>query len=209
VMNRPRFGPWGGQTLPLTFLAFTRAPVGVSSPSAGDHPTYHLALIEQPLRLELGPGPFTVPAGLTLTEVLAQATQGMGGGSNGSLYWMELHGGSITYGFRPPLPSTARIDALLVSTQQMGPVQPLQQGRRAPPPSLNSGPAEAGVFSIYNWQSATWDSLSGGEEQARVQPASAYVGPDGLVKVQVSTRSDNIVRFVQPELAVEGTVEAP
>jgi hypothetical protein len=210
VINRPRPGPWGGQILPLTFLAFTRAQVGAGSPSVGDHPTYHLALLEQSLRLEPGPGPFTVPASLTLAEVLAQATQGMGGGSNGTLYWVELHGGSVTYGFRPPLPPTARIDALLVSTQQMGPAQPLQQGRGAPtPPNLNPGPAEAGVFSIYNWQSAAWDPLPSGQEQARVQPATAYVGPDGLVKVQVSAGSDRLLRFIQPELAVEGTVVAP
>jgi hypothetical protein len=42
-----------------------------------------------------------------------------------------------------------------------------------------------------------------------VQPATAYVGPDGLVKVQVSAGSDRLLRFVQPELAVEGTVVAP
>jgi hypothetical protein len=80
------------------------------------------------------------------------------------------------------------------------------QGRgTAVPPNATPGAAEPGTFAIYNWQSASWEPL-GSQEQARAQPATPYLGPDGTVKVQVSAAADRLVRFAPPEVAVEGSV---
>lgn len=207
VVNVPRTGP-GMPSLPLTFLAFTLGPVGKAFPSAGNHPTYFLTLLEQPLRLELPPGPFTMPAALAPGEIIAQTSRGMGGGSSGLVTWMELYGGSVTYGFRPPLPSRAEVQAVVITTQQMGPASPVSQGMKAPPPgpNFNPGPASSGVFALYNWQSASWDPLPGGQERTRIAPAAPYIGPDGLVKLQVEAPADQALRFIVPELVVEGRV---
>jgi hypothetical protein len=48
--DRTGAGVPGTTTIPLTFLAFTRTPIGVDFPRVGDRPTYHLTLIEQRLR---------------------------------------------------------------------------------------------------------------------------------------------------------------
>jgi hypothetical protein len=204
VMNVPKpFGP-PVQNLPLTFVGFTRAPVGEGYPAAGAHPLYHLTLIEQPLRLELGSGPFVLPEALAPAEIVGPPSAGMGGGGNGVLFWQELFGGSVVYAFQPPLPERASVTALLVTTRQVGQSQPPDQGRRAPPPpNLQAGPPEPGVFAIFNARSGAWEPLPVGEE-ARVQPGDPYVGPDRTVRVQVSAPPDRTVRFVPPALVVEG-----
>jgi hypothetical protein len=81
-------------------------------------------------------------------------------------------------------------------------------GRTPPDPSAVKGlrPAEPGVFSVYNWQSAAWEPLPTGAEVVRLQPAAPYFGVDGLVKVMVKAESGMMVRFVLPEMAVEGRV---
>jgi len=209
-------GPQYGNRLgrPLTFFAFTRTPVGGDAPTAGEHPVYYLTLLEQPVQLELAPGPFAMPAGLVPSEMIAQSTRGTGGGGNGTITWVELYGGAVAYEFRPPLPPSARIEALVIGTRQVGPTVPVEQGRGAPPPAnLQPGPAEAGVFRIYNWQAASWEPLPS-DEEVRLQPAAPYVGPDRAIRVQVSARpdgqadggSERLVRFLAPEVSLEGQV---
>jgi hypothetical protein len=209
VTNVPRpFGP-PVQNLPLTFMGFTRAPVGEGHPSAGQHPIYHLTLIEQPLRLDLGTGPFVLPDALAPGEIVSPPSAGMGGGGNGVLFWQELFGGSVVYAFQPPLPERASVTALLVTTRQVGSSQPTDAGRRGPAPAVpvpanpQAGPAESGVFAIFNARRGAWEPLPVGAE-ARVQPGDAYVGPDGTVRVQVSAPQDRMVRFLPPALTVEG-----
>ncbi len=206
IVNVPRPGP-GSQSMPLTFLAFTRAPVGEKLPSAGGHPSFYLTLLDQPLQLELPPGPFTIPQAMTPAEVVSQSG-GFGGGGNGTLNWIQLQGGSLVYQFHPPLPAKSKVDALVIGTRQVGPSTAYSpaKGMAPPPPNAAPGPAEAGVFSVYNWQSAAWEPLPGGTEEVRLQPAAPYVGSDGSVKLQVSTDPDRVVMFLQPELTVEGTV---
>lgn len=205
VRSNP-FGP-GGQSLPLTFLAFTRSKVDNQAPNAGNHPSYHLTLLEQPLKMDLSPGPFTMPSGLTLPVTVEQNTRGMGGGSDGTISWIELRGGSVVYGFNPPLPARAKVESLLVTTRQVGNATPIEADRKAPPgPGLVAGPAGEGVFSIYNWKSASWDKLPGGQEEVRVSPAEPYLATGGQIKIQVSAPIDHLVRFIQPELIAEGTV---
>jgi hypothetical protein len=206
VMNVPRpFGPTG-ESLPLTFVGFTRAPIGGGHPTAGDHPLYHLTLIEQPLRLDLGHGPFVLPEALAPGEIVGAPNAGMGGGGNGVLFWQELYGGSVVYAFRPPLPEGASVTALVVTTRQIGASQPAEQVRRGPappPPNVAAGPSEPGVFALFNARSGAWEPLPAGE-QARVQPGDPYLGPDGTVRLQVTAPSDRMVRFVPPSLSVEG-----
>jgi hypothetical protein len=205
IVNVPRPGP-SSQSMPLTFLAFTQAPVGGQLPSAGGHPVFYLTLLEKPLRLDLPPGSFTIPPAMTYTEIVGQ-NGGIGGGGNDTFSWIQLQGGSLVYEFRPPLPVQASVDALVIGTRQIGQSTALNPGKGMPPPSPNAvpGPAEAGVFSVYNWQSAAWEPLPGDVEEARLQPAAPYVGSDGSVKLQVSA-GDRAVMFLQPELTVEGTV---
>jgi hypothetical protein len=202
---------YGQPSMPLTLLAFTRDVVGEELPGASNHPAYHLSLLQQPLRLDLPAGSFTMPAGLSPGEVVAQSSQGMGGGSDGTFYWMELHNGSVTYEFRPPVPSNARVDALWITTQQMGAPVSIGSGGRgygySPGPDTMPRAADAGAFSLYNWETTSWDPLPGGAERTRVSPAASYVGPDGQIKLQVTAPADTMFRFVQPDLTLEGTVQ--
>lgn len=206
---RPRFGPGDQAMMPLTFIAFTRAQIGADLPSAGNHPTYSLTLVEQPLHLELTPGPFTLPPALIPSEIVAQTSRGMGGGSNGVVSWIELHGGSVTYSFHPPLPQDATVEALIVATQQIGRVAPVGQGSPPPPigPNTTAQPAENGVFTVYNWQSGTWEALTGGTDETRLAPGAPYISGDGQVKIQISAPTDHVVRFIAPDLTVEGVME--
>jgi hypothetical protein len=207
AMNTNPFGP-GGQSMPLTFLAFTRSQVDDQLPSAGNHPTFFLAVIEQPLKIDFPAGPFSIPSGLILPTIVEQNTRGIGGGSDGAMSWIELYGGSIVYGFTPPLTAKAKVETIVVSTRQIGSATPIDTGVRTPPgPDLVPGAAGEGVFSIYNWQTATWDKLPGGQEEARISPASPYIGANGQIKIQVGTAMDQLIRIIQPEMVIEGTVE--
>jgi hypothetical protein len=201
VVNVPSFGP-SGPAQPLAFFGFVRGPVGGPGPSAGDHPVYYLTLLEEPLRLEFAPGPFQLPAALSPAELLDQNSRGMGGGGYGTLTWVELAEGSATYGFRPPLPKGDKAEALTISTRMIGPGPGSQAKANPAAPSFATQPAEPGAFGVYSWQTAAWEALPGGEE-ARV-PADRYLGPDGLVKVQVVSPSGQPLRFLVPELVVEG-----
>jgi hypothetical protein len=72
-------------------------------------------------------------------------------------------------------------------------------------------PAEAGVFAVYDWGAAArgegaWQLLPPGEELVRLAPGGSYVGPDGQVRVRVSAPEGRPLRFVIPEVTVEGTV---
>ena len=206
IVNVPRAGP-GAPSLPLTFVAFTLAPVGGELLAARGHPAFYLTFLDEPLRLDLPPGPFTIPAAMTPGDMVAQSA-GFGGGSNGTLSWIQLQGGSLVYQFHPPLPANSKVEALVIGIRQIGRAATFVPGKGiAPPPqTATPGPAEAGIFSIYNWQSAAWEPLPGGKEEARLEPASPYVGSDGSVKLQVSSGPDRVVMFLQPELTVEGTV---
>jgi hypothetical protein len=210
IVNTPMWGYGGSPSMPLSFIAFTRDAIGEDLPSARNHPTYHLSLLQQALQLDFQAGPFTVPPGLSPAEVIDQSSMGMGGGSNGTHFWMELHGGSVTYGFRPPIPAKAQVDALWITTQQMGAPVSLSSGGRgygyAPGPDVMPRAADAGVYSLYNWATASWDPLPGGSERTRVSPASSYVGADGQVKLRVAAPADMVLRFVQPDMAVEGRI---
>src|SRR5439155_7507528 len=156
LADQPRFTP-AATGLPLSLLAFTRAPVGTDFPTAGNHPTYYLTLLQQPLRLAPPAGPFTVPAALAPGEVVGQSARNFGFSSSGSAAWLELQSGSVTYTFHPPLPARFQPETLAIATRQVGANVSAAQGRGAPPPSnAAAGPAEPGVLAVNNWQTAGW-----------------------------------------------------
>ena len=134
----------------------------------------------------------------------------MGGGSNGTFSWLEISSGDTVYGFRPPLPGGSHLEALQITTQQLGSSSATNSpGKGAPPmgPDMVPQAAESGVFSLYNWESGSWDPLPGGEERTRVSPAARYMGADGLVKLRVSAPASMQLRFILPDLQVEGRVD--
>jgi hypothetical protein len=100
----------------------------------------------------------------------------------------------------------------MVTTRQVGQSVAAPQGRGVPAPVGPGGPgagttpAEAGVFSIYNWTLGSWEPLAGGQEQVRLETAAPYVTQGGQVWVQVTAAADRAVRFIVPELTIEGTV---
>lgn len=213
LLQRPSPGP-GPSPLPLTVFAFTRDPVGAVEFEPAGHPTYYLSLLEQPLRLDLAPGPFRLPGALVVSEVVGMTSRGWGTSSNGQVTWVEIEGGSLDFAFRPPLPAGARVDALVIGTRQVnlqnltppvGKPLPLAGGPPGsqPAPGPRVAPAAPGVFSLYNWQTGTWDALPAGREEARVSPAAAYVGPDHEVRLRASAVQGRLA-FVVPEVSFEG-----
>ena len=211
----------GPPSLPLTFVAYTRDLPVVRDLLPEEHPTYELTLLRQPLVLRLDPGPFVMPSGLLPGRLTESSTAfGLGGGGNGTLQWIELRSGSATYGFKPALNNSARIDTLVLRTEQIGATTPLSSGPGQPPgvpvpvppnlpqpggpPNFAQGPAEAGVFSVFDWQLSAWASLPAGSEHRL--PGDRFAGPGGEVRVRV--QSSEIVRFVVPALTLEGRVEA-
>lgn len=210
------YGPrWGydGPSRPLTFIAYTSSPTIDAALLPLDRPAYHLTLLHQPVELALGLGPFAVPAELIPPDEVDGVTpHGSGGGSNGTIHWTELSAGWIDYVFRPPLPFDARIEALVLKTEQIGtaPVGPPQRGpgrSRSRPqiPADSAGPAEPGVFSVYDWQRAVWVPLPFGSDHRL--DADPYVGREHEVRIRISSPQSSTLRFVTPAVGVEGRVE--
>ena len=209
--------------LPLSFVAYTQDLPVMRDLLTEEHPAYELTLLRQPLQLRLDPGPFVMPAGL-LPGVLTESSSafGLGGGGNGTITWLELRSGTATYSFKPVLQSTAHIDTVVLSTEQIGSTTPLTSGpggvpvpAPVPPPfaqppnspggplSFAQQPAEAGVFSAYDWLASTWTPLPAGSVHRL--PGSQFAGPNGEVRVRI--QSSDVVRFIVPGLTLEGRVD--
>jgi hypothetical protein len=208
MSSGPGSAPFG-RSIPLTFTAFTRARTVEGSPLPEGHPSYQLTLLRQTLQLSLAPGPFVMPAGMvpgTILEPPSQSGYNPGGGGPGGQVWFEVRG-SVTFSFKAPVSGDARVDALVLTTEQMG-VGPLPPG--APPGYTGKGPpgpvepAAAGLFSLYDWQRSTWVPLEAGGH--RTIPAASYVGPGGEVRIRAAVSGGDSARVVQPTLALEGTV---
>jgi hypothetical protein len=205
MSSGPGYGPFA-RSFPLTFTAFTRAPTVRGAPLPEGHPSYQLTLLRQTLQLTLTPGQFLMPAGLIPASML-DTTFGFSGGSSGpnGPFFFDLQGGSLTFSFKPPLPDEAMVDALVLTTEQMG-VGPLPPGVTAPPGKGPPGPVEpaaAGVFSLYDWGRSTWTPLPAGARHTI--PAEAFVGPGGEVRVRAAAAGSSSGRVIQPTLAMEGT----
>jgi hypothetical protein len=192
--------------VPLTIFAFTRNSVGPGAPTAGGRPSHHLTLLRQPARLELGPGPFSLPMGLVPSQN-ESASRNPGGAPYGAaLPFVELNGNAATFRFKLPLPSTARVDTIVVSTRQLGQATTAAQASPGVNPNDTPLPAAEGVFSVYNWQSATWDPLPGGANETRLETAAQYVDREGQIRIEARSRPGFLVRVVPPEISAQGQV---
>lgn len=208
---QPYFG--GAPNVPLTFVAFTRTATVPDSLIPGDQPSYQLTMLQQQLGLSLAPGPFVIPNGLLTAQITeVSSPYGLGGGGDGQRSWMELHGGHVTFSFQLALPDDATIEGGTLRTEQIGQKIAVGAGMggAAPPPPMPSpgvvgagDPAEAGVFLVYDWTVEEWRPLPAGLEHAL--EGARHVGPNFEVRVRAQTDDSELVRFVMPELTLEGT----
>lgn len=204
LLYRPKAGP-DTPSMPLTFVAFTRDGVGPDVVDLAGHPDHRLTLIEQRLKLELGAGTFRLSPSLIPSEMDMFNNRGMGSSSDGKITAIEIDSGTIVFTYTPPLPEGSIVTALEVTTKLTGPTVPANQGRGNPwGPNMTTQGAEPGIFQIYNFSTGAWEDLQAGQETARLTNVAPYLGDDYQVRVQVNTNNDKVVRFVMPELTVEG-----
>lgn len=201
---QPQGKGWGNPSMPLSFVAFTSEAIGDSVVKLPGHPNHQLSVLEQRLSLDPGAGTFRIPPVLSQAEVRYTSNGGMGSGGNGTVYWMEVHGGLVALDFTPPLPSGASFTALELTTRQLGPTAEWNPNTGVSGPLTEAAQgAEAGIFQIYNWQTSAFEPLPAGQEQVRLANPAPYLSPEGIVRVQVG-QTNRVVRFMMPELTVEG-----
>jgi hypothetical protein len=176
-------------------------------PTVGAQRTFELSVLEVPVHVSIPPGPFTLSSSLTPPSVAVDSGASLNVGLATNATWLDLRG-AATYTFRPDMPGNAHVDRLTISTQQAGVPQPGAGGNAAPAPARSAtGPSMPGAFSIYNWQTAAWKGLAAGTPQVEVSDAPSFIGPDGSVRVKVASGgADRLVRFLPPELTLEGEV---
>jgi hypothetical protein len=203
------------QALPVTpmLVAMTSNAIGDDAlPSVGSQRAFSLSVVVEPIQLAIAPGLFTLTPVLLPPSVSVDSAASMtpASGGPGSLALLDLRGGTATYTFHANLSPAARVDRLVVKTQEStAPATPLGSGglvgarNGAPDPP---GPSTQGTFSAFNWDTGTWAPLAAGETQATLSAAAAFVGPDGSVRIQVSSGGNKTVRFVAPELTMQGEV---
>jgi hypothetical protein len=194
-------------------VAITSNAIGDDAlPSTAAQRTFSLSVLEQPIQLAIAPGPFTLTPVLLPPSVSIDSTASMttAGGAPSGLALLDLRGGTATYTFHADLTSATRVDSLVVRTQEStAPATPLGSGQlgvsRGGPPDP-PGPSTQGTFSAFNWDTGTWAPLAAGQTQSTLSAAAAFVGPDGSVRIQVSSGGNKTVRFVAPELTMQGEV---
>ncbi len=194
---------------PLSFLALTRSPLGVTIPTAGTHPVSMLSVVEQRLYLEIPPGPFTLPSALIPAERLRadmSSGQSSPSGASGAPSIPVL---TTTYEFRPPLPRDAVVHALDLTIPEgtaailMPPSLPARSSVTPAPPRQPA--TRDPTVAIYNWRSGSWDPLPEGERHVRLEPPDPYVGAEGQVRVEVRNMPVG-PNLMTPDLVVEGAV---
>ena len=176
-------------------------------PSVGVQRTFELSVLEVPVHLSIQSGAFTLSSALNPPSVAVDSGASLNVGVTSGATWLDLRG-AATYTFRPDMPGNAHVDRLTISTQQASVAQ-TGAGSNAtvtlPPPS--TGPSTQGTFSIYNWQTAAWQTLVSGAQQVDLSDAPPFIGPDGSVRVKVTSGgTDRLIRFLPPELTLEGEV---
>jgi hypothetical protein len=216
------FGP-GDRSAPVTYsanglpmprptsvrpmlVAVTGEVVGADVlPNAGAQRTFQESVIEVPVRLSIAPGPFTLSSSLMPPTVGIASGGSLNPGGSSSPLWLDLRG-AATYTFRADLPVNSHVNRLNVTTQQASAPSVPAGARTLPQPSnANRGPSTQGTFSIYNWQTAAWESLTAGTREVALSPAQEFIGPDGSVRILVTSGgTDRVVRFLAPELTLEG-----
>ncbi len=188
-------------------IALSTDSIGVDVvPSVGAQRTFELSVLEVPVHLSIPPGPFTLSSTLTPPSVAVDSGASLNVGATSGGTWLDLRG-AATYTFRPDMPGNAHVDRLTISTQQAGVPQPNTGTSSGATLPRAAGPSTQGTFSIYNWQTAAWQLLASGTQQVDVSDTPPFIGPDGSVRVKVTSGgSDRLVRFLPPELTLEGEV---
>jgi hypothetical protein len=188
-------------------VALTSDPVGGDVlPSAGAQRTFEETVVEVPVHLTIAAGRFALSPSLLPPTVGLDAGATLNPSGTTSPAWLDLRG-SATYTFRVDLPANSHVDRLNVTTQQATGGATPTPGVPVPAPQRGTtvGPSSPGTFSIYDWQAAAWHILDAGTREVALSPAADFVGPDGSVRVQVASGgSDKVVRFLPPELTLEG-----
>jgi hypothetical protein len=179
----------------------------VPSAGVGGQRTFELSVLEVPVRVSIPPGPFTLSSALTPPSVSVDSGTSLNVGVTSSATWLDLRG-AATYTFRPDMPGNAHVERLTISTQQAGAAQAATGPSAASSlPRPAAGPSTQGTFSIYNWNTAGWQVLASGAQQVELSDAPSFIGPDGSVRVKVTSGgTDRQVRFLPPELTLEGEV---
>jgi hypothetical protein len=195
-------------------VAMTNNAIGDHAlPSVGSQRTFSLSVVEEPIQFAIAPGPFTLTPVLLPPSVSVDSAASMtqANGGPGALALLDLRGGTATYTFHANLTPAARVDSLVVKTQEStAPAIPpgssgLVVTRNGPPDP--PGPSTQGTFSAFNWGTETWAPLAAGQTQANLSGSEGFVAPDGSVRIQVSSGGANkTVRFLPPELTMQGEV---
>jgi hypothetical protein len=194
---------------PMLVALSSDAVGGDVVPTVGAQRTFELSVLEVPVHVSIPPGPFTLSSALTPPSVSVDSGASLNVGVTSGATWLDLRG-AATYTFRPDMPGNARVERLTISTQQAAAAQ-AGNGSTAPPsaPRPAAGPGSPGTFSIYNWQTSDWQVLASGAQQVDLSDAPPFIGPDGSVRVKVASGgADRLVRFLPPELTLEGEVSS-
>jgi hypothetical protein len=189
---------------PLAVVAWSRdpaAPVGVKGLRAEPH---YLTMVVLRPQLVLPPGPFRLPEGLVVPEVVQANVKGMFGWNN----IQGLNGGSVTFVFRPSLPTGAEIEEITVHLPYY-PAQAAAGGPKGPggPASPNPAPVEPGALEIYNPVTGTWEELAGRE---RFALPGTYAAAGGEVQLRVNGFEENSGRqfyFLPPRVGYRGVAK--
>jgi hypothetical protein len=203
--------PFGApSTVRPMLVGISSDPIGQDMlPSAGAQRVFQETVVEVPVHLTIAPGPFTVTSWLLPATVGVGTGGSLNPGGTTSPAWLDLRG-AATYTYQLDLPANSRVDRMNVTTQQApGGSVPVGSGpstvRSTTSAQTTTAPSTQGTFSIYNWQNAGWESLAAGSREVALSPAQEYVGPDGSVRIQVTSGgNDRVVRFLAPELTLEG-----
>lgn len=189
---------------PLTLAAFSRDPVkAVEIKDLRSRPHY-LSIVTVKPELSLPPGSFTIPAGLTLPEIIDAQIRGMTGHNN----LFGIPGGNITFAFRPNLPPGARVKEITAELQYF-PSTPTPNQPRGTfgPPAPSPADVESGVLEIYHPPSGQWRELSGAKT---FRLSGEYALPGGEVRLRVNGFEPSTGKsfyFLPPAVAYQGVRE--
>jgi hypothetical protein len=205
-------------TAPI-LIALSSALIGDDAiPNAGAQRTYQLTVFDESIELPIAPGPFRVAPILLPPTVSVEPGATLGNNTYqgyGGPVWLDLRG-AATYTFRAQLPTTTRVDAIALKTAQSN-AQVVTSGT----PTVALGPSNVvvtrggdtpvpgarGTFNAFNWATSTWEPITASGIETILSPAAQYIGPNGVVRVQVNSGGrDRALRYQPPELTIMGEV---
>jgi hypothetical protein len=150
---------------PILFLAWNHTPLTALTVN-GDIPRRQdLNLIVQPLWLDLGQGPFTLPEGVVAPRLVATDSTNQAGGLNIS------PGNSATFDFTVPAGGHAvAVDQLSVNI------------------STNGGPSviQSDTGALYDWATHQWETVDLSNGDTHFAHAGRFVSHQGVVRLRLT-----------------------